>query len=72
MIACPYCNYQHITEKVAFCPHCGSHIAGESREFAALESERLKLWGGELRILSVFFVDFTGFEKLMDQKVSGL
>ena len=69
MIACPYCNYQNITEAAAFCPHCGSHIADESREFSALESERLKFWGGELRILSVFFVDFTGFEKLMDQKV---
>ncbi len=69
MIACPYCNYQHITEEVAFCPHCGSRIADESREFSTLESERLRLWGGELRILSVFFVDFIGFEKLMDQKV---
>jgi len=69
MIECPYCSYQQITEEVAFCPHCGSRVEDESRESSMLESERLKLWGGELRILSVFFVDFIGFEKLMDQKL---
>jgi len=67
MIKCPFCDYQQIDEKVIFCTNCGSRITDDTKQSSA--SERLKFWGGELRMLSVFFVSFLGFEKLIGKKV---
>ncbi len=65
MITCPSCNHQEMSDEVMFCANCGLRMSGESVQPSA--SDRLKLWGGESRILSVFFVGFKGFEQLADE-----
>lgn len=67
MIKCPFCNYERIDENVVFCTNCGSRITSAAIQTSA--SDRLKFWGGELRMLSVFFISFKGFEKLTEEKV---
>ncbi len=68
MLKCPFCDYQLANEKVVFCTNCGARIADDIKQSSA--SERLKFWGGELRMLSVFFVNFLGFEKLIGKQVN--
>jgi len=62
---CPYCNHEAVDDEVIFCVNCGLHISRESTQQSA--SDRLKLWGGESRILSVLFVGFRGFEQLVGE-----
>ncbi|HEC79211.1 MAG TPA: hypothetical protein ENI34_08745 [candidate division WOR-3 bacterium] len=66
MIECPLCSYSVVNEKAVFCPNCGTPILASAEQSRV--SDRLKLWGGELRMLSVFFVNFIGFEKLISTK----
>jgi class 3 adenylate cyclase/tetratricopeptide (TPR) repeat protein len=66
MLKCPFCNHQNNDEKALYCVNCGAHIVDELERISL--SDRLKLWGGELRILSVLFINFTGLEKLIDKQ----
>ena len=61
MIKCTYCNYSQNPENAKFCTKCGVGLKSELDSVA--ESERLRLLGGELRLLTVFFVNLTGIEK---------
>jgi class 3 adenylate cyclase len=65
MVTCPVCN-SHITQDQArFCHQCGYRII--HKEEQQLATDRLKLLGGELRILTAFFVNFNGFEKIISE-----
>jgi class 3 adenylate cyclase/tetratricopeptide (TPR) repeat protein len=63
MTKCTYCNYSENAEDAKFCTNCGAALEKETKGVA--ESERLRLLGGELRLLTVFFVNLTGIEKLI-------
>jgi class 3 adenylate cyclase/tetratricopeptide (TPR) repeat protein len=64
---CPYCGYQYEDGSASYCAACGLRIADAIKTTDA--SERLKFWGGETRMLSVFFVNFVGLESLLDMGV---
>lgn len=65
MVTCPVCS-SHITQDHArFCQQCGYSIIHKEEQQAA--TERLKVLGGELRILTAFFVNFHGFEKIIGE-----
>ena len=64
---CRFCNHEQVVDDVVYCTNCGSRLSKDSSQ--ASVSDRLKFWGGESRILSVFFVNFTGFEQLMDRQI---
>lgn len=66
MKKCPFCQYQNKNENALFCPSCGLRITGADKPSDA--SERLKFWGGESRMLSVFFVNFVGLERLIGKR----
>lgn len=66
MNACPYCGNELTIEDGIFCPHCGLPIKQSERTG---DIDRLRELGGEIRMLSVFFVNFSGFEKLMEQQI---
>ncbi|MGB3480504.1 MAG: AAA family ATPase [bacterium] len=66
MKECPLCHHKYSVEQALFCPACGARISIDDKQLAA--SDRLKFWGGELRILSVFFVSFIGLENIIDKK----
>ncbi len=59
---CPSCDYPVKQENVFFCTNCGLTLISEKREVI---SDRMKLWGGEIRMMTVMFVDFNGFDRLM-------
>jgi class 3 adenylate cyclase/tetratricopeptide (TPR) repeat protein len=67
MTRCPFCNHQPTIKDAIYCANCGSRLVSDARQ--AVTSDRLKFWGGELRLLSVFFVNFVGFEKYLDRSV---
>jgi class 3 adenylate cyclase len=48
-----------------YCPKCGTRLKLETKPNVV--SDRLKFLGGELRLLSVFFVNFTGLDRLLGQ-----
>jgi predicted ATPase/class 3 adenylate cyclase len=64
MVTCPVCRTHITQDKARYCHHCGRPIKKEEQQ---LTSERLKMLGGELRILSIIFVSFNGFEKLLSE-----
>lgn len=66
MIKCNYCSYSSNPEEAEFCTNCGAALEIESKGVS--ESERLRLLGGELRLLTVFFVNLTGIEKLIKKE----
>jgi class 3 adenylate cyclase/tetratricopeptide (TPR) repeat protein len=61
MKECPYCKHQNNPDYATYCTNCGSILKPDKRTIIA--SERLRLLGGELRLLTVFFVSLTGIEK---------
>jgi predicted ATPase/class 3 adenylate cyclase len=63
MKKCAFCNHPHNPDYALYCTQCGVELAPEKT--ATVESERLRLLGGELRLLTVFFVNLTGIEKLL-------
>ncbi|KPJ74539.1 hypothetical protein AMJ52_00015 [candidate division TA06 bacterium DG_78] len=67
MSVCPFCNHQYNLKDAVFCTHCGTQLISEPKQ--TVTSDRLKFWGGELRLLSVFFVNIIGFEKFTDRDV---
>jgi len=66
MKECSLCHHKYSAEQALFCPTCGARMSIDDKQSAA--SDRLKFWGGELRILSVFFVSFIGLENIIDKK----
>ena len=67
MVKCSLCDYQQVIKEALFCTNCGNRLIAEAKETAV--SDRLKFWGGELRQLTVFFVNFIGFEKFTEKHV---
>jgi hypothetical protein len=66
MKECSSCRHKYSTEQFLFCPTCGVRITVEDKKLDA--SERLRFWGGESRMLSVFFIGFFGLESMIGQK----
>ena len=65
MKECPFCKYQYKDENASYCAACGLRIADAGKPTEA--SERLKFWGGETRMLSAFFVNFIGLERMIGE-----
>jgi len=63
MKKCTFCRYPSNPDYAAYCVNCGIPIKPDTSN--AVESERLRLLGGELRLLTVFFVNLVGIEKLI-------
>jgi class 3 adenylate cyclase len=66
MKGCTYCNYPDIPDDAVFCARCGAALKTDM--VRAVESERLRLLGGELRLLTVFFVNLSGIDKLIKKE----
>ncbi len=66
MIRCTHCNYPDAPDGALFCPRCGAALKAEM--IRAVESERLRLLGGELRLLTVFFVNLSGIDRLIKKE----
>jgi len=66
MIRCTYCNYPDVPDNAVFCARCGAALKADM--IRAVESERLRLLGGELRLLTVFFVNLSGIDKLIKKE----
>ena len=66
MKECPSCCHKYSAEQFLFCPACGVRITIEDKKLDA--SDRLRFWGGESRMLSVFFIGFFGLENMIGQK----
>lgn len=62
MTECPFCRFQPIEETATYCTNCGAQLFLERRQTVY---ERLKFLGGESRIITAVFINFTGFEKLV-------
>jgi len=67
MTTCPFCDSEISAEDAAFCSYCGVTLQREGALAGA--TDRLRELGGEIRMLSVFFVNFSGFETLVDQQI---
>jgi hypothetical protein len=63
MVTCPVCASHITNDQAQYCSKCGYQIV--RKEDQQLASSRLKMWGGELRILTAFFVSFSGFDKII-------
>ena len=63
MKKCPFCNHPDNPDYASYCANCGAQLRLEKK--VTVESERLRLLGGELRLLTVFFVNLIGIEKLI-------
>ncbi|OGC43247.1 hypothetical protein A2Y85_08445 [candidate division WOR-3 bacterium RBG_13_43_14] len=59
---CPSCDFPITQEDAIFCTNCGLSLISERQTSV---SERMKVWGGEIRMMTVVFVNFNGFERLM-------
>lgn len=67
MRTCPVCDGEVAIEDAAFCSHCGVTLQREG--VVAGATDRLRELGGEIRMLSVFFVNFNGFETFVEQQI---
>jgi class 3 adenylate cyclase len=63
MKRCPFCNHPENPDYASYCAYCGAQLRLDKK--VTVESERLRLLGGELRLLTVFFVNLIGIEKLI-------
>ncbi|MCX7995028.1 MAG: AAA family ATPase [candidate division WOR-3 bacterium] len=61
---CNFCGYNQILREYEYCPSCGAKFVTAETE---IESEHVKLWGGETRIATLFFVSFITTVKLDDR-----
>ncbi len=65
MRECNICGYKKISEEYGYCPNCGVNFAiTEKKE---IDSEHVKLWGGESRLATLFFVNFISTEQKLDK-----
>ncbi|MEO0160695.1 MAG: AAA family ATPase [candidate division WOR-3 bacterium] len=55
MEECKFCGYNKILASYEYCPNCGALFRATE---SVVESEHVKLWGGESRIVTLFFVNF--------------
>jgi predicted ATPase/class 3 adenylate cyclase len=62
---CQFCDFPRTQADALFCTNCGARLTPEVK--SSVISDRLKFLGGELRLLSVFFVNFTGLDSLLGQ-----
>jgi class 3 adenylate cyclase len=62
---CPFCDNQQVDTDSLFCTKCGSRLRGAS---ASLDTDRLKMLGGESRLLTSVFVNFRGFDQLIKEQ----
>ncbi len=60
---CRYCDFPQTIAEAAFCTNCGARLAIDTKTSQA--ADRLRFLGGELRLMSVFFVNFVGLESLL-------
>ncbi len=67
MKTCPFCDNEVTAEDAAFCSYCG--VVLQRQGAVAGVTDRLRELGGEIRMLSVFFANFSGFEALVDQQI---
>ena len=63
MKKCLLCKNPSIPDYASHCPNCGVRLKLDKH--MTVESERLRLLGGELRLLTVFFVQLIGIERLI-------
>jgi class 3 adenylate cyclase len=63
MKKCTFCNHPGNPDYALYCTNCGVQLKPDKK--VTVESERLRLLGGELRLLTVFFVNLIGIEKLI-------
>jgi class 3 adenylate cyclase/tetratricopeptide (TPR) repeat protein len=63
MKKCTFCNHPSNPDYALYCINCGVQLQPQKK--ATVESERLHLLGGELRLLTAFFVNLIGIEKLL-------
>jgi predicted ATPase/class 3 adenylate cyclase len=62
---CNFCGYKEILDDYSFCPNCGAQLfVSVTKE---TESEHVKLWGGESRIATIFFVNFINTARGVDK-----
>lgn len=64
MSTCPFCGQADQPAAALFCANCGARFKSEVPTDSRYE--RLKFWGGELRLMTVLFARFWGFESLSD------
>jgi len=62
---CPSCEHPITIPDAQYCTNCGTRLTPEATP--SVISDRLKFLGGELRLLSVFFVNFIGLDRLLGQ-----
>lgn len=62
---CNFCGYSKILELYKFCPNCGAKLVYS--EESQIDSEHVKLWGGESRIATLFFVNFINTATIVDK-----
>jgi class 3 adenylate cyclase/tetratricopeptide (TPR) repeat protein len=62
---CNYCGYAKITEGYAYCPNCGAYLSPPAEQ--KIDTEHVKLWGGESRLTTLFFVNFVNTSKNIDK-----
>jgi len=62
---CPSCEHPVTIPDAQYCANCGTRLTPEAAP--SVISDRLKFLGGELRLLSVFFVNFIGLDRLLGQ-----
>ena len=63
MKKCMFCNHPDNPDYASYCANCGAQLRKDKE--VTVESERLRLLGGELRLLTVFFVNLIGIEKMI-------
>jgi class 3 adenylate cyclase len=63
MTKCTFCQYDQLDAGAAFCTNCGNRLIPETKQ--EVITDRLRFWGGELRLLSVVFVNFVGFDNFL-------
>ncbi|MGD9379535.1 MAG: hypothetical protein PVI51_03105, partial [candidate division WOR-3 bacterium] len=63
MKKCTFCNHPDNPEYASYCTNCGAQLRQDRP--VTVESERLRMLGGELRLLTVFFVNLIGIERLI-------
>uniref|UniRef100_A0A7C6EI44 Guanylate cyclase domain-containing protein n=1 Tax=candidate division WOR-3 bacterium TaxID=2052148 RepID=A0A7C6EI44_UNCW3 len=62
---CKFCGFAKILESYEFCPNCGARLVYAKE--TVMDSDHVKLWGGESRIATLFFVNFINTEKTIDK-----
>ncbi|MEO0128660.1 MAG: AAA family ATPase [candidate division WOR-3 bacterium] len=67
---CSFCGYVKILESYKFCPNCGAELVHSVE--SQIDSEHVKLWGGESRIATLFFVNFINTAKVIDKSKARL